>query len=389
MESEHDSDEESLLGLHVIGAGVGESIIIQIPHESQRGQFHWGVIDCYSSSRDPSANRTLRFLLSKRELGACNLDFACVTHPHEDHFFGLWHLFASTDIKIDKFWRFQADDPTLWRVFSSLSRGSSASGQDSDYTRLEEELDYLLKYTEPHRKSRDPAKYRRLSGYNRSIYKRQLATIRSGLPVPLSIALLAPSGRQFDGHTRALAACITEGDSPEDWHFDKARYDRRIHNLLSVVLLMTFGDARIVLGADAEADSWRDIFDDSDRKGDGVGLACNLIKVSHHGSETAFVETAWTEHRSMAAPIAVITPYARGRTSLPQEAMIQRFEGLASDVHVTSRAIRRVTGIPKYKSRVVRRGARLVVTQGMESLGRTLRIDHLGNVVSVEPLRLE
>jgi len=387
MGNERGAESSSLLSLHVVGAGIGESIILQIPHESRPGRFHWGVVDCYSASKDPWKNPTLRFLRSKKDLGACRLDFACVTHPHDDHLFGFWHLFASDDVVVEKFWRFPADDWTLLRAFRGLSGDFALH---AEYPRLERELSNLLKYTKKHRKSDDPSRYRRCLDYNKAVYRRLIHTIDSGNDVLLEISSLAPSSKQLDNHADRLAACLGDEESPRKRLFDPTRYDREIHNLLSVVLLVRFGDTHIILGADAECDSWIDILGNSDREEDGVHLSCDVIKVSHHGSVDAFHQPAWEEHAARRPPVVIITPYQRGSSRLPDSVMRERFAGCASEVHVTSELAEIGRVRKAFKSNFLRRKIlRHVAGSSLPVHGKTVRVDHMGHVLRVDDLTIE
>lgn len=385
MATDQEANVDSLLSLHVIGSGIGESIILQIPHETVPGAFHWGVVDCYASSEDPNKNPTLNFLREHRALGALRIDFVCVTHPHEDHLYGLWHLFADPAFSIDKFWRFPTDGPSLLRTYAYLAQETP---NHEIYPRLQRELNNLFEHTKEHR--RDTERYRRWTNYNPNVYTREIHTIETARPVLFRIASLAPSSKQLDRHSDHLAACFLDFESPREWEFDPTRFDRRIHNAVSVVLLVTFGETRILLGADAEIDSWKDIMNDSRRKADGCDLQCEVVKASHHGSETGFYEPAWKEHASQHTPVTIITPYERGSSRLPGPAMLQKFAGYASEVHVTSRPGsigKSSTGI---RSGVLRRRkARHVAGRAIPVRGKTVRMDHRGHVLRVDDLTIE
>src|SRR4051812_33928138 len=88
--------EQSRLTVHVLGAAKGESIILHLPS----GQ--WGVVDCYAGSvANPQTNPTFQFLKSQ---GVTELEFLCLTHPHDDHYRGMSQLLESFSIR--SFWRF-------------------------------------------------------------------------------------------------------------------------------------------------------------------------------------------------------------------------------------------------------------------------------------------
>src|SRR4051812_30004220 len=84
------------LRIHVLGGGKGESIVLELPNGER------GVVDCYARElRGPDANPTVQLLRSQ---GVNRLAFVCLTHPHDDHFRGLSHLFDT--MPVAEFWRF-------------------------------------------------------------------------------------------------------------------------------------------------------------------------------------------------------------------------------------------------------------------------------------------
>jgi glyoxylase-like metal-dependent hydrolase (beta-lactamase superfamily II) len=120
------------LGVHVINAGVGESIVIECPD----GQ--WGVIDCYArSTTDPDTNPTVRFL---RERAVNRLEFVCLTHPHADHYRGLRQLLELFTVR--QFWRFgafsQADLRLLQKYYELWADGEGDPGERSNASELRE-----------------------------------------------------------------------------------------------------------------------------------------------------------------------------------------------------------------------------------------------------------
>src|SRR5687768_11084144 len=86
------------LRLHVLGGAAGESIVLGLPGGK------WGVVDCYCRDvGSPARNPTLQLL---KQEGARELEFVCLTHPHDDHYRGMSHLFESFPVR--NFWRFGA-----------------------------------------------------------------------------------------------------------------------------------------------------------------------------------------------------------------------------------------------------------------------------------------
>jgi hypothetical protein len=96
------------------------------------------------------------------------------------------------------------------------------------------------------------------------------------------------------------------------------------HNLISGGLLIEYGQARILLGGDIEVEAWKETLRDplfKDR------MHSQLVKVSHHGSETGYCPGLWEHLSPERQTIAVLTPFCS--QGLPSA------EGLA---HIASNA---------------------------------------------------
>lgn len=87
-------------------------------------------------------------------------------------------------------------------------------------------------------------------------------------------------------------------------------------NFNAVVLAVDVGDLKILLGADLEitsgATGWSAIVDDDRRS----HWQADIFKVPHHGSPGAHYEPVW-RHMLVPNPIALLTPFRKGRTPLP------------------------------------------------------------------------
>ncbi|MFQ6043271.1 MAG: tetratricopeptide repeat protein [Candidatus Poribacteria bacterium] len=66
---------KNALTVHVLGEGIGESIILELPNGK------WGIVDCYTRSiKDETANQTLNFL---KQSNVQELEFLCLSHMIE------------------------------------------------------------------------------------------------------------------------------------------------------------------------------------------------------------------------------------------------------------------------------------------------------------------
>jgi hypothetical protein len=158
-------------------------------------------------------------------------------------------------------------------------------------------------------------------------------------------------------------------------------------NTLSLAMWVEFGSARAVLGGDLEEhgkpdEGWQAIVSSTVRP----QTAARLFKVPHHGSPTGQHDPVWSTVLS-AEPIAVVTPYAKGRRKLPASADLGWLCDRTRAVFVTSYALSkpprsRPSSIERAMSRAVRDRQALGVDMGQVRV----RIDATTGTPSVEML---
>jgi beta-lactamase superfamily II metal-dependent hydrolase len=100
-----------MLTIHVLNVGHGSSIVVEHSSAQSREKFY-GVID--SNCR---ANRVCPALSKLQELGAERISFLALTHPHKDHFAGMFDVITAYQDRIDAFFCFP------WATFLSTERG--------------------------------------------------------------------------------------------------------------------------------------------------------------------------------------------------------------------------------------------------------------------------
>jgi Metallo-beta-lactamase superfamily len=85
-----------MLTIHVLNVGHGHSAIVEFDNGTDTV---FGVVD----SNLPAGETEPRALTKLRQLGAKRLSFLCLTHPHKDHFKGLYRIIQEFDGSIDYF----------------------------------------------------------------------------------------------------------------------------------------------------------------------------------------------------------------------------------------------------------------------------------------------
>ena len=213
--------DSQLLSIHVLGAGKGESIVLQFPSGL------WGIVDCYArSSNDPTTNPTLKFL---RDSGVEKLEFLCLTHPHDDHYRGMSQILREFPPRF--FWHFGAQTPPHFIKLINYFRKEAAKTGDQEA--IDDADEFVRIWLEADRK--------REAGTTRFKESRPATQL---YPVPLDpdasfqIWGLAPSGDQAREYHKAFETCTD----------DQGRFRERLphshHNRISVGLRIKFGTTR-------------------------------------------------------------------------------------------------------------------------------------------------
>jgi hypothetical protein len=310
------NDKRKPFTVHVIGAGKGESIILQMPNGE------WGVVDCYAPSiKNSETNQTLRFL---RRNEVESLQFLCLSHPHEDHFRGITHILTEYEGKIRQIWRFPARP--LFKVVAHLQAESNEKEGHLVKKTSVAELAEFFRRVDGMRKSKSVA-IRLVEGY-KLIYSDTV--ISEGKSIPLKIFALGPDGSLVDAY-QALIENYFKGK------IERAEANSKRHNLISGVLLVKYGQTNVILGGDAERESWEQILNDSLRISEGMLIAADLVKISHHGSKRGIADSLWerlTELNQNRECYAVLTPFLAQR--LPDKQAIEHIMRYTENIFSTS-----------------------------------------------------
>jgi beta-lactamase superfamily II metal-dependent hydrolase len=283
------------LEVHVLGGGKGESIALAWPGN------RWGVVDCYAPSlKDHTSNPTLQFLQSR---GVSELEFLCLTHPHDDHFRGMSHLLEHLGVR--SFWRF----PTISaRDLLHLAKYLVIESERGGVDELKENANDFVR-------TMHIVRNRLKSG--------QLYPVPFDQSAPFQIWGFAPHGNQVARYEQALTASFTANGQL------RRNPPHVSHNDISVGLLIMFGKTKIMLGGDVERAAWIDI---CPQHAPGH-FSVDAVKVPHHGSDTGLIPGLWASLAGRKKPIAVIAPYHRFQ--LPRPDALQHIRNHTSKIMLT------------------------------------------------------
>ncbi len=306
-------DPDRPLEIHVLGAGVGESIVIRLP------TGRWGVVDCYSSSAlEPSLNATLEFL-KKNDVG--ELEFICLTHPHDDHYRGMSHLLD--ELTVDYFWRFPlvTRDDLEHLLFYLKAVAEEVSDEAARATADDLQKTFLLAAERRAAHQLSTANVE----INKVLYPVPSEIDGSDSSDELSIRAIAPSGNEVARFHESLKNCFTsegyllpEGSQPSA-------------NCVSSALRLRYGNTIVILGGDVEQENWLDTLKALTEK----SLSASGVKVSHHGSVTGYSADLWQVFSDATLPVAVIAPSVRHR--LPRADAVKHIQSFTSHVFTTCR----------------------------------------------------
>ncbi len=300
--------------IHLIGCGFGESIILCLPN----GKV--GIVDCCSptlkantSAEKLQANPTLRFL--RNNLHVEKLAFLAFTHPHEDHGRGMSHILESYKDSIDQIWIFDGyQDIALDRYFGALLEGNRRLPIEKLLNEppgtFSRELMAIRKLVleQIKNKNQNQDNFQKLSG------RKQIEITDE----PVVFHFLGP-GEGFtqlyiENLHKNLQNLVDQDGKIVNKSWNPAKVN---HNLASPAILIEFGKTRIILGGDMEKDGWNDVL--SYFISSQTSLNCHFVKVSHHRSETGYIEGLYEKFGEQGLPIGVLTTFNRHSYPLPQK----------------------------------------------------------------------
>lgn len=290
------------LELHVLGPGFGESIVIKTPTGK------WGIIVAY---RDSKSLSSLAYLQSLR---VAELSFLCWTHPDEDHSSGLLETIKAFNGNIEHFWMFSGQSQDGLFSLLDLATRKKFKTRRSWWSELFEEVSKL----------KTVANYR--------LVQTGLELLEDG---GLTITSLAPADEMIDTYNQRLSKLL---ENP-------GKSLRQHNNDISVAILLSYGSLRVVLGGDVTKLGWSTALS----RLSGASQVVEMVKASHHGSETDYSTEFWTRYQGVqGATEIVVTPYNRGPLPLPSSKGIANLEQHGQITVTGTRAVATLPADPRW-----------------------------------------
>ena len=334
---------EKELEVTLLGPGYGESILIHL------GNNAWIIIDsCIDVSSNIPAPLTYLESIGVNPSKAVKYIFA--THWHDDHIRGISKIIetcknagfcCSMALSRKEF----INNVTKYEVGNTIVGGSGAR----------EIVKVLLKL-------QNTSPKRAVSG--------MLLKRFDDLTLEPEIWALSPSDKQIDQFLADVASmCPAVNET-------RIRLLAEHINNSSLVLWIKVGDIKILLGGDLEETSDKDTGWSVILKSEGwKNERAKIFKIPHHGSENAHSQDVWTYMLSE-SPIAILTPFNKGKKKLPADSDAERILGHTNDAFIT---VKKTAKNNKNRGRVVEKMIKETVIEIRQTVLRpgqiTLRKD--------------
>ena len=298
------------LGIHVLSGQTGESIVVSLPNGK------WFVVDAFTGESPGASNGNHAVLSFINRFGLAHDQclFVLLTHLHQDHYGGIPGLVK----------KLRKTNPRLPFAASHFYQGDAYKAK----------VLRILKTQKIH-SHRHTGMGRRPDALAELFLKRFKPLVRWQELVMgnknLGVGVVSPAEsiaeKYFGWQEAKNQLADIEVPAPTKNQIKKSLYGElalsnlnKILNNLSVVLCFKVGSSRVLLGADAENESWQELGrapiaqPGSSTLGNVMNGVC-LLKVPHHGSGNT-----WTPELAglfSKARYAVVTHNRRGSYLLP------------------------------------------------------------------------
>lgn len=301
--------------LHVVvfGPGHGEAVLVQMPD----GEV--GVVDgCVDPQPDSSKRDPVSELVDA--LRVERLLFACLTHPHQDHFLGFDKLI--TRLRPKHLWWSGTPEAKFLSYYQEYLKKKGRTGVDPGEEPTGDRLEKLVKAINALADDKSG-----VEPHTRAVYLQDWTLLlrHPGPEGEVKVEGILPSTTGIRAAEADAALVLREGDVENK----KQRFNP---NRISGALLISWGETRVVLGGDAICEG------DMHAGWDGLPHTLDkvhMIKVPHHASPGAHSEKLW---KRMRPDLAVVT-CVKGATGAqpPRPEMLKTLLETSCDLALTAR----------------------------------------------------
>ena len=283
---------EAVVTLLGSGSGYGESVVVKLYEHC------WMVVD---SCINPLTGDPLPLTyLEQNKIDTADVKLVVCTHWHSDHIKGLDRVLDKCSCA--EFVCALASDKEKFLqyvIFEARDEKKGFSATDIFYNCL---------CIERNRNGNV-----RIASQDRTLYKNDFCTVYS----------LSPSDITMQKFLRNIIEACEHNKS-------NCKIQEILPNDECIVLWLQINKKHLILGGDLEKNGWNMILDDSQII---CGNKFDLIKIPHHGSETAYVEKLWANYAGHVT--AQVSSYNRAKNTLPRQNMLEKYFSLSDELYLT------------------------------------------------------
>lgn len=246
-----------MLKIHFLNVGHGDSIIIEYQRDKDQNSI-FGVID----SNVPVDSTTPPTLDKLKKLGAENLSFIALTHPHKDHYTGLSAILKEYQGRVDRFYSFPINAYVPGRL-KKLAQIYQKIHDETDSSTLKKGAFEFVEILHLIKKHIGENRWEEPNGCDNKIAPEGFL----GLDMYVSLPLSKNKGPYFE--------MIESGNPHIMFHHDL--------NKISMAFCIKYHGHEIVLAGDGTHSCWMGHKDHFKRMGSPFGGI--VTKLPHHGSK--------------------------------------------------------------------------------------------------------
>jgi beta-lactamase superfamily II metal-dependent hydrolase len=241
--------------LHIFNVQKGDSLILEFPGN------RFGVIDCkyYDSQNTDDDPPALAYLKTRN---VDHLEFICLSHPHLDHYHGLWKICQ----------HYSENDRTFnYFIFPGISLKSIAESYEANSIRRYE-LTKLFIYSQQlainNFKNKKSLKYFQWKPFVPDLNIHPFLDMEE-----MNIITFSPA-------EEAVAEVRAKLETGENVNWN--------HISMAWFLFFFHKKIKILFSGDMENYLWDRMFERYEGMKHQVNLKCDLIKIAHHGGKSSF-----------------------------------------------------------------------------------------------------